>query len=163
MSDNSSLEIFPSSELEQLTAVKPLDVRVAAMDLLARREHTLRELRRKLQRRFADAAIVEAELQRLADENLQSDRRFAATFVRQRAARGKGPLRLRQEMRERGLSDSNIEDAMTDTEVDWHTVAEQVLHKKFGLDPPSDIKEKARRGRFMQYRGFSGDHFFHLL
>ncbi|MGB0765874.1 MAG: recombination regulator RecX, partial [Luminiphilus sp.] len=54
----------------------PADVRRAAMDLLARREHSVEELRQKLARRFGrdqerDQVIVE-QLDRLVDEGLLS-------------------------------------------------------------------------------------------
>ena len=155
------------------SAINPADVRLAAMNLLARREHSLRELRQKLRRRFSDGPLLEAELQRLADENLQSDQRFAESFARQRAGRGYGPQRVRQEMRDRGLSESDIAGAFERNALDWFALAEEVFRKKFntpaaadtqesGLQPP-ELKEKARRARFMQYRGFSTDHFRHLL
>ena len=95
---------YSSSELEQLTAIKPVEVRIAAMDFLARREHSLQELRRKLKRRFDDEELIESELQRLKDDNLQSDERYADSFLRQRSAKGYGPRRVRHEMREKGLS-----------------------------------------------------------
>jgi len=141
------------------SAVTPADIRLTAMNLLARREHSLKELRQKLRRRFADEQLIDHELARLAQENLQSDTRFAESFARQRAGRGYGPLRVRQEMRERGLSDSAIATAFEVADIDWYTLAAEVYHKKFGLAAARDIKEKARRVRFLQYRGFSAEHF----
>ena len=154
---------FSSSELDQLTAIKPVEVRIAAMDLLARREHSLEELRRKLKRRFANEDLVEGELQRLKDENLQSDERYADGFLRQRSARGYGPRRVRHEMRQKGLSDTEISNAFDRVEVDWFALAAAVMSKKFGDIPVLEIKEKARRIRFMQYRGFNSDHYQHLI
>ncbi len=146
----------------------PAEIRLAAMNLLARREHSLQELRRKLRSRFPDEDALEAELGRLAEENLQSDSRFAEDFARQRAARGYGPLRVQQEMREKGLSDAAIEDAFTHAGLDWYERAEEAYRKKFGPAPSgataqAGLKEKARRVRFMQYRGFQPDHYRHLF
>ena len=152
-----------TDDLDQLTAVDPADIRRAAMDLLARREHSRRELRQKLVKRFRDDAQIDAQLDRLAQEKLQSDQRFAESFVRQRVGRGYGPLRIRQEARQKGLDDSEIASAMEALEVDWYAVAEEVLGRKFGDTPGADIREKARRSRFMQYRGFSHEHYRHLL
>ena len=143
--------------------INPIDVRVAAMNLLARREHTRRELLQKLQRRFPDEQLVEAELQRLADERLQSDERFAQSYARQRSGRGYGPLRVRQEMRDKGLADDDIVRAFEIAEIDWYAVAAQAFRKKFGDSPVRELKEKARRNRFMQYRGFGVDHYQHLM
>ena len=133
------------------------------MDLLARREHSQRELRDKLKRRFPDPDLVMQELERLREEHLQSDTRFAVSFARQRVLRGQGPLRIRQEMRQRGLGDSEISDAIASLDVNWFDLAAEVLEKKFGGLPVEDIKERARRQRFMQYRGFSLEHFQDLV
>jgi len=139
------------------------DIRLAAMNLLARREHSLGELRKKLRRRFTDEQQLETQLQKLVVEKLQSDERFAESFARMRAVRGYGPARVRQDMREKGLSDVDIARAFEVAELDWNALAAQVLHKKFGAGPPADLKEKAKRIRFMQYRGFAADHYQQLI
>lgn len=151
----------------------PVDIRRAAMDLLARREHGSEELFNKLKRRFrrhsecADAIIT--ELEKLTSEGLLSDQRFAAATVRQLILRGLGPRRLDAELRARGLqSDWQSCADSTELEVDWFDRAEQVYLKKFASKPwPKDRadfqKERAKRARFMQYRGFDPDHFIPFL
>ncbi len=141
----------------------PADIRLAAMNLLARREHSRGELRQKLRRRFDDEQALETQLQRLADENLQSDARFAQSFARMRALRGYGPARVRQDMREKNLADADIARAFEEAELDWYTIAEQVYRKKFGDPGLLNHSERARRMRFMQYRGFATDHYRHLV
>ncbi len=143
--------------------INPNDIRIAAMDLLARREHARRELKQKLQKRFPDNELIEAQLDRLADENLQSDSRYAESFLRQRINRGHGPQRIRQEMRQRGISDAEISAALASEAPDWCALAETAYRRKFGSLPPEDIRDKAKRSRFMQYRGFALDHYTHLL
>ena len=150
-------------DLDQLTAINPADIRVAAMDLLARREHSRRELKQKLKKRFDDEELVEEQLDRLSEENLQSDARYAESFLRQRINRGHGPMRIRQEMRQNGISDSEIATAMQEESPDWFALAEETYRRKFGELPPEDIKAKAKRSRFMQYRGFGLDYYQHLL
>ena len=143
--------------------INPAQIRLAAMNLLTRREHSLRELTVKLNRRFPDEALVAAELQRLVDENLQSDTRFAESFVRQRANRGYGPARVLADLRQRGLTETEFQVALRSNDIDWFALAAQVYQKKFGQEQPRDLQEKGKRARFMQYRGFSPDHFQHLL
>ena len=143
--------------------VDAADIRRAAMDLLARREHSIRELRQKLQRRFGDMPLVEEALSRLAEENLQSDERYAGSFVRRRAARGYGPVRIRQEMRDKGLEKPAIAEAMEQAQVDWRALAAEVSRKKFGEAAPADARERARRSRFLHYRGFDADDVRDLL
>ncbi len=171
----------PASPAEPTTSAG--DVRIAAMDLLARREHARSELQSKLERRFDDAALVTRVLDDLAAENLQSDARYAESLLRQRMGRGYGPVRIRQEMRERGVDQERISAALEAVDPDWCEAATLAFQRKFGQsrglhpedpgEPPSydtrreaqqqRLKEKARRMRFMQYRGFLPEHFRHLL
>jgi regulatory protein len=143
--------------------ITPADVRLAAMNLLARREHSVRELRNKLKRRFTDDAMIDEQIARLTGENLQSNLRFSESYARQRVGRGYGPVRVREELRERGASGLDVAAAMEELQVDWFAVASEVALKKFGALAPGDIKEKARRARFMQYRGFTAEHYQKLL
>ncbi len=138
-------------------------VRKAAIDLLARREHAYAELQRKLQRRFADSALIDSVLQTLAEEGLQSDSRYAESYARQRIQSGWGPLQLRREMREKGLGEALIDCAFAQLEVDWSALAGEVYRKKFGRSAVRDLKDKAKRLRFMQYRGYAADHLQGLL
>lgn len=154
-------QLVSNDELENIGALNPVDVRLAAMNLLARREHSRRELRQKLSRRFDNAALVDEQIELLHDENLQSDERFACSYARMRSGRGFGPMRVRQEMRERGLSDQQIVDAFEALDTSWFDLAQQAYIKKFGEAPPVDIKERAKRARFMQHRGFATEHYAH--
>jgi len=131
----------------------PVAARKAAMDLLARREHSRRELLRKLGRRFAPQ-VLEGALEQLARDGLQSDVRFAEAYVRQRSERGYGPLRLVRELRERGIDSGLADRAVAGADCDWARLARGVAEKKFGAEPPGDRKELARRLRFLHYRGF---------
>ena len=134
--------------------------RNAAMNLLARREHSRLELSRKLQRRF-DRRELEQALDKLADEGLQSDERFALSFTRERLLRGQGPLRIVAELRARGISSelaSRAVDVVPDEEgTSWREQAELAVLRKFGADECLDIQERARRARFLAYRGFRSD------
>lgn len=151
--DHESGEFVPDAE------IAPADIRLAAMNLLARREHSLPELRVRLLRRFPDKDLVDEQLSRLTDEGLQSDLRFAESFARQRISRGYGPLRLREELRERGVSAADIAATLDAMDIDWVAVASDVMVRKFGAGESADLKEKARRARFMQYRGFTAEHY----
>jgi len=126
------------------------------MDLLARREHGRRELRDKLLQRGFEPDRVEQVLAELAGEGLQSDERFTEAYLRQRRERGYGPLRIRQELQQRGIAEALITGAMACYEGDWSELAWQARCKRFGSVPPADLRERARQTRFLQYRGFSG-------
>ncbi|MCB1644681.1 MAG: regulatory protein RecX [Pseudomonadales bacterium] len=88
--------------MEAKTEVKPSDIRRAAMDLLARREHSRLELHEKLSRRFAGCQeLIQSETEKLTAEGLQSDARLAEAYVRARSNRGQGPRKIRMELRQR--------------------------------------------------------------
>jgi regulatory protein len=128
------------------------------MDLLARREHSRLELTRKLRRRYAPEE-VEAALEALADEGLQSETRFATAFARERMLRGYGPLRIVSELGERGVNEAlavvALREVCEEEGVDWRLQAQAVLLKKFGIDAlPADYTERVRCLRFLSYRGF---------
>jgi regulatory protein len=131
----------------------PASVRRAAMDLLARREHGRIELSRKLRSRGAPTELIEPALDRLAEEGLLSEARYLESFVRMRANAGYGPLRIREELTQRGLAREVIEQALRDSGFDWSAQLHEVWLRKFG-ELPGDQREKARQGRFLSYRGY---------
>ena len=128
------------------------------MDFLARREYGQTELAKKLADKGYKRSVVEDELQRLTDEGLQSDTRFAESFVQSRINQGKGPVRIRADLGQRGIRDGIIDGALETAACDWYELAREERVKKFGASLPEDFKEKARQMRFLQYRGFEQDH-----
>jgi len=134
--------------------VKSSDIRRVAMDLLARREHSKRELKQKLALRFSNRNLIDQEIERLCEEHLQSDARYAEAYLYSRAQRLYGPSRIKAEMRERGISDEIIAAAFLNAGIDWQANLRKLEVNKFGHKPPADLREKAKRVRFFQYRGF---------
>ncbi|MFZ2289963.1 MAG: regulatory protein RecX [Halopseudomonas yangmingensis] len=132
----------------------PLAVRRAAMDLLARREHSRAELLRKLQPRVSARSLLDAELDRLEEDGLLSDARFCEAYVHARSQRGIGPQRLREELRLRGVGSALVERVLQDQQWDWAALEAQVFAKRFPEGRASEPRERARQLRFMQYRGF---------
>ena len=127
------------------------------MDLLARREHGTAELRGKLLARGYDPAEIDPALETLSHEGLLSDERFVEAFVHGRIERGQGPVRIRAELRQRGVSEALIEAVLDERDPAWLERAETVRRRKFGAEPPADYREQARQGRFLQYRGFTAE------
>ena len=136
----------------------PLEARKKAMDFLARREYGQTELVAKLAEKGFDREVAADAVANLTREGLQSDERFSESFVRSRINQGKGPVRIRMDLGQKGISDSVIETALEDADPDWRALAREQRVKKFGPDLPPDFKEKARQMRFLQYRGFEQDH-----
>lgn len=131
------------------------DLRLSAMNILAHRENSRKELRDKLLRKFApEVELLDAVLDQLVADDLLSDQRFSEAFVRWRASKGQGPVRIRAALRERGVDGDG---ALRESDVDWFALAAEVAHKRFGASPVTDAKQRAKRMRFLQYRGFSGE------
>ena len=136
----------------------PVEARKKAMDFLARREYGQAELIRKLADRGFERGTAEQAVGQLTDEGLQSDARFAESFVQSRINQGKGPVRIRMDLGQRGITDATIEMALEEADPDWRALAREQRRKKFGTAAPADFTEKARQMRFLQYRGFEQDH-----
>jgi len=133
-------------------------LRDRAVGLLARREHSRRELVRKLISKTRSAGVeaerIECVVDALAEAGLQSDTRAAEMLVRSRIERGQGPLRIRADLRERGLAGETA-DLLLEAEVDaWPQRLQALIERRFGTDSPPDGREWARQARFLASRGF---------
>jgi regulatory protein len=128
----------------------------AALDLLARREHSRRELERKLDARGFAEELIAPTLDALEESGELASARFTESFIRARAAKGQGPVRIRAELAERGIDREQAAELLQRADIDWAAIASSVRDKRFGPQRPSDFKERARQARFLEYRGFDG-------
>lgn len=149
-------DLFQPEEVDRFG--DPKEARKKAMDYLARREYGHQELINKLATAGFDSGMAATVVGVLHDDGLQSDRRFAGSFVQSRINQGKGPVRIRQELKERGIRPEVVDDAFNEAEEDWFALALEIRVKKFGPELPGEFKEKARQMRFLQYRGFEQEH-----
>jgi regulatory protein len=124
--------------------------------MLARREHSQFELREKLAELGAESSVIDTILHEFSTENWQNDRRFTEVFIRYSARKGQGALNIRQELKQRGITDKEMVEELL-AEHDWFDLAQQTRSKKFGEELPTERKEQARQLRFLQYRGFSSE------
>lgn len=128
--------------------------RKQALDLLARREHSRLELRRKLLARSHARDMADEVLDRLQRERLLDEARFAGQFVRSRTGRGQGPAKIRAQLFQRGIGESLIHTALADAGCDWAALAAAARRKRFGTAAPGGYRERARQARFLKSRGF---------
>lgn len=147
----------------QPESATPAKIRSAAMDLLTGREFSRAELAKKLDKRFDGDSAIDAVLDRLQEEGLQSDQRFAEAFLRSRIYRGQGLSRIRMDIRQKGIQDQLLSAAVEASDTDWFALAREVAQRKFGGKEILDQKDKAKRVRFLQYRGFSFDQIKYAL
>lgn len=134
------------------------DIRRAAMNLLARREHSETELFRKLRTKDFPEIEIRTVIEKLAQEGLLSNSRFTENYIHYRANKGYGPTRIHAELRERGLTEDFIDQHLNIADNAWFTKVRAVWQKRFKNQLPRDFKARAQQMRFLQYRGFTLEH-----
>lgn len=128
-----------------------------ALNLLSRREHSEQELKAKLLNKGEQAKTVTQVITDLKQRDYLSDRRFTENFIRSRIERGHGPMKIRQELRARGVAEDLVDQYMEQPDSVWETVLYKVWSKKFGESMPIDYKAWAKQARFLQSRGFTSE------
>ena len=137
---------------------------ISALNSLTRREHSVLELKQKLERKgFSEQEIVEAinECQRLG---YQSDDRFAEHLSRARIVQGYGPVRIKQELTSKGIHEEQIDQVLQqEADESWLVRALQVANKKsqpfkvnHSIAKSLSWDEQQKLKRFLLYRGFPG-------
>ncbi|MBE0462809.1 MAG: regulatory protein RecX [Halomonadaceae bacterium] len=128
-----------------------------ALQLLSRREYSRAEIAQRLTKKAFENADIEACLDTLEEQGLQSDVRFAESFIRSRIIRGQGVIRIKGELRQRGIDQEILSNALVAVEenegVDWFELASATLARRFS-SPGDTPKERAKRERFLASRGF---------
>ncbi len=136
-------------------------LRRAAMDYLARREHSLFELLQKLSKKFpeTDEELLLEVLETLKSENLQSDDRFTESYVRYRKSRGFAYLHIKADLGGRRVSDSLVTKHLLIDDEDWQVTADQLVVKKLRHQESPSYGSKLHRKltRFLESRGFASN------
>ncbi|MBE9563330.1 MAG: regulatory protein RecX [Proteobacteria bacterium] len=130
-------------------------IRHCAIDYLARREHSSLELKNKLIRKGFMEDVVDEVLDKLGTDKLLSDERFAESYVRYRTKKGFGPIKIRHELQQRGITGELVSEQLNDNEDFWIIQIQQAHKKRFGSNLPKNAKELAKHIRFLQARGFT--------
>lgn len=163
-------------------------LRWLAFYYLSRREHSQAELKQKLLDKDQDPEKIAALLAEFAEKGYQSEQRTALMLIREGIRKGRGRRRIKQDFYGRQVDmpcniDELIDMARQESDefaefieqdeddaaeknhagVDWLRLAVEAWVKKYGASIPSDVKEKAKQLRFLQYRGFQGDICFEAL
>ncbi len=128
-----------------------------ALGLLTRREHSRKELIRKLTTRGLDATEVEAAVEKLVEAGWQDDGRFAESVVRNRTGGGYGPMHIRAELRTHGLDDDAIAAALDTFEGSWLENARELVSRRYGDAIHDDLSVRRKAADTLMRRGFPGD------
>ncbi len=131
-----------------------LAARASALAYLSRRDHAESELRQKLQRKGYTESAIGQVLADMRKAGYLDDARFAENHCRLRAEAGYGPIKIRYELQCKGVVPENITHALAALECDFFETCQAVYRRKYGDTPVTDLKDKARRQRFLYQRGF---------
>ena len=144
-------------------AREPKSIRNVAMDLLARREHSVHELKQKLKLRDFDREEIDATLDSLKHDRLQSDSRFTESYVHHRINAGFGPFKISHELRNKGINSELVDEYLPQSNARWDELMAQQRVRKFGLEIPADYALRMKQARFLQNRGFSPESVMRLF
>jgi regulatory protein len=145
-----------ASDNQDISNSIPAEIKESCLRLLARREHSQKELLNKLLLRGFNKDDILAVIDDFALQGWQSDLRYAESYARCRIQKGYGPVSVTYELRKNGIEAFNLDDIVQNTVSSWMDLLEQVYTKKYGQDSLIDRNEWAKRSRFLMQRGFSG-------
>ncbi|MGE3526377.1 MAG: regulatory protein RecX, partial [Gemmatimonadales bacterium] len=144
LEDVSRLGLRPGMELDE-ARMAALDEAAnaqaayrAALAAIARRGFARRELERRLIQRGHPPRAVGQALDRAESVGLLNDQQFAEHFVAAKAARGRGPSRLRRDLFMRGVAQG---------------IVDAVLEAHFGSEPDLRMPRELAERRAAQLRG----------
>lgn len=132
----------------------------AVLSALTRRGHAVQELRRRLVQKGHLPAAADHAIRRAIDHGLLDDAAFAERYVASRAARGRGPDRLRRDLARLGVARAHIERALRS---EWAQPEDSLaLARELAAKRARQLRglpREVRRRRLLAYlgrRGFTG-------
>ncbi len=148
------------SEIQQVRSA----LKSKAIELLARREYSVRELTGKLSNvshslpNSLFLSLIDELLEELQQAGYQSDTRFACMLVRHKANAGNGPLKISRELAMKGIPRALFDQAVEEEQIDFYDIAFNVMERRFTPEQVSDYSSYQKVFRFFANRGFTSDH-----
>ena len=133
------------------------------MDLLARREHGVRELATKLKAKNFQAGLVDEVVEGLVEDGLLSDQRYCESMINSRFNRGYGPIKIRYELIGKGIPEYIIDKTINELSPDWRQVLVELIQKKYAGELSGTPADRAKKVRFLSSRGFPQDMIFGVM
>jgi SOS response regulatory protein OraA/RecX len=126
---------------------------VYALNALKRRDHSIAQLREKLEARFGSAP--EEIIQQLLNKNFLNDRRYAENYIARRKDRG--PALLREELTAHGVAGPLVDELLSRAE--WPSIRDTLADKMDGwkLRAPLQSRDAARLFRALLRLGYDED------
>ena len=130
-------------------------LRAQALALLAHRDHSRAELRRKLELRADPGEDLDGLLDQLEQQGYLSDLRFSEQLAHRHRGRH-GPARLEHTLRRKGIPQEAIDAVVIPARADAAVDALAVLRRRFA-GPPAGAREWLQQARYLGNRGFDSD------
>ncbi len=125
------------------------------LELLTRGELTRWLLVQKLAQRGYQSDTVLQVIDELAEQGWQSDQRYTEQYIAMRSRKGFGPVRIQMEMEQRGIDETTASHATADLQ--WQDIIANAYRKKYNDSLITCWSDRAKRLRFLQYRGFTSE------
>jgi regulatory protein len=129
-------------------------LRRAAFSALARRDHSVDELKKKLLKRSDDLALVNSVINAFIADHYLDDERLTELLTQAKYRQGLGPARIKRLLQSKALSHDDVHNAFSESE--WRVGLAMTWSKRF-TEKPKDNKSYTQQARYLQYRGFSLD------
>ena len=129
------------------------EIYIFALKLLKKRDHTISELRKKLEANFQ--TIPAGLIDQLTKKNFLNDRRIAENYVHKR--RDRAPRVLRDELIARGVAEDLVDEVLA--RADWPSLREALTAKMndWKLRAPLQSRDAARLFRALLRLGYDED------
>lgn len=127
-------------------------LRSIALTALARRDHSVAELKEKLLKKSDNLELIEQVIQGLLDNHFLDDTRLAELLTQAKYRQGLGPHRIIRLLQSKTLCADEVSARFSDEE--WREGLAMTWRKRFS-DKPRDTKSYTQQARYLQYRGFS--------
>lgn len=132
-------------------------LRNRALYWLSKRDYSIKDFRVKLDKVCELTDLKEELVEDFIQKDWLNEQRYMTSFVRSKISAGLGQRRIVMELQQHGIKTSEAELYLEQMEVDWFEQAQATYSRKYGEKPITDYKDKSKRYRFMQYRGFSSE------
>jgi regulatory protein len=127
--------------------------------MLARREHSVAEVRSRLADREHTPPDIDAAIERLLETRALDDHRVARAYARTASTvKGRGRLRIQRELQVMGIAREIASEAIADVfgDVDERALIDKAIQKKLrGGKKLVTMQERARVYQFLMRQGFT--------
>ena len=123
---------------------------------LSMREHSKLELEEKLLKKYFEKNLVLRCINEFSEKDLQSDYRYAESFIRTKFNDHKGEHFIRSSLKNKGISIDVIDKILLEYNYDdWLAKAISALEKKVFKNNLSKTDKKKKQNIFLNNRGFT--------